>query len=619
MIQRSVLCLLLLFSVVCLVHSQTCYFTTPLPRNPNVYWTTISDFRQCVNAVPADSDLVSNTIEVARSVVEGYSYQYLVENSTFSKSSYSLSVLLQNRLDQIKAKKYANDYEFQRDMSSLFASLYDAHTMYILPAPYRSAYVILPLEYSSTTLKNTTQVVAVKSDNLLYNAIVNRRPSNLGGKTISTINGISAMDFLNKFADIIPFSKEAASRFNEAIKTPEMSAGFFPLPDFDTLTYGFADGTTATYPMVVLLTTPIRGISDFKRLMSSTQSKLQIKISNEKRKPTMAVDPRVLFKEFQVPKILKQQERMVKRSVSDGPLQLLYKASDDSVLYYYHTTLKISIFKITSFSPNAAGSEPWDEFKRIIELGVAHAKSVSTKELILDLQGNGGGYVCLNNALLRYLIQSYSNLNELYQPFEYKKNKLVDSARQFFYEPSLYLNTTNLTPYTNDDFWKRGVTKNLGGVIASYSQYFYLDCANEGNFFFRQADHYFNKIIILTDGLCGSSCSQFASKLIFNNKALAVNVGGFQTPFETTSFNGGAVLHYDDLVKNGAPIPQLTKSNAIFTFNEFHMYLNAQQSIPREFHRLKGDVKLNTWDFDALDELVEQVAPYFKQMSPLNQ
>ena len=70
-------------------------------------------------------------------------------------------------------------------------------------------------------------------------------------------------------------------------------------------------------------------------------------------------------------------------------------------------------------------------------------------------------------------------------------------------------------------------------------------------------------------------------------------------------------LQYADLVKKGAPIPQLFTSNGVFSFNEFHMYLNAEQKIPREFQELKGDVKLNTWDFDDLEGLVNMIAPQF--------
>ncbi|EFC41481.1 predicted protein [Naegleria gruberi] len=626
MIKNSIfIALFVCIYLTCTVYSQgaPCVFNTPLPINPDYYWTSLASFRACLPNIPADKDMIANTLDIAVATSNGYSYEYMVQNSTYSGSAYSISVNLKNRIQQIRNKNYDFDYQFHKELMGLFFSLYDAHTIYMPPNPYKNSYLVFPFDLTSS-ITNVGQVISVKADNRLYSAITGSN-SGAAGKTIRTINGVKPKDFLDSIANTIFMSKEAASRFNEVIKMQEMSLGALIMPEFDSLNYVFSDGSSLNLPLVVLLSQQINGPKDFKNLMAAQPSKSRIEVrvnNNQKRAPTMAVDPRMVIPELSIPKIVYKKTGFESklRGMAAGNLKLLYSASDKSIAYLYHTTRKISVFKIESFAPNYPYSQyPWDEFKSIVERGVAHAQSVGVKSLVLDLQGNGGGYVCLSIALARLLIAEYSDLSKLYQPFEFKKNPLVDSARPFFIQPNSMLNATNLQLLPNADFYERGVTKKLGGVIASYSQQFYLDCASEGNFFFKPATHYFNKFIILTDGLCGSSCSQFASKLIYNKKALAANVGGYDSTFETTAFNGGAVLHYDDLVKRGAPIPRLTKSNAVFTFNEFHMYLNAQQPIPREFQILRGDIKINSWDFDDLEGLVDTVAPQFDKMTPLNQ
>ena len=452
-------------------------------------------------------------------MVEGYSYEYLVQNSTFSGSPYSITVQLQRQLDQIKFTQYYYDYDFQIGLMKLFISLYDAHTMYIAPLPYRNSFIIFPFEYTSRIGGNGLQEIVIKSDNPVYSSATGKPLSNLGGRAIVSINGMRALDFLNKLADIVPYSKSAPARFNHALKMKDVSLGSFPLPNFNYLNYFLDDGTFVSYPLAVVLSQAILGVADFQRLMRETTGLTTQTPSHQFPQPTMAINPMLLHEEMKPPQIAMKTQ--VKPRGDNPNLILLYKASDASIMYYYQPNLRVSVFKIASFNPSSKTSnQPWDEFKTVIELGVAHAKVWNIKNVVLDLQANGGGFVCLNNAVLRYLIKAYSNLSELYQPFEFKKNNLVNIARPFFYTPQQYLNTTSLRKFVNDDFWNYGVIKNLGNVRASYSQNFYIDCTAQGNFFFEKAPHYFNKFIILTDGLCGSSCSQFASKLIFNKEGI---------------------------------------------------------------------------------------------------
>lgn len=116
-------------------------------------------------------------------------------------------------LDQIAAKTYTSDFDFQNDLNQLFNRLGDAHTLYYHPSPYRSFYYWFPFFFTSQ-LVNNQQVIVTGSETalggtLLYSEVAGVNVANYVGKVITSINGQSPINFIQAIADKAGISRSA--------------------------------------------------------------------------------------------------------------------------------------------------------------------------------------------------------------------------------------------------------------------------------------------------------------------------------------------------------------------------------------------------------------------------
>lgn len=120
--------------------------------------------------------------------------------------------------------------------------------------------------------------------------------------------------------------------------------------------------------------------------------------------------------------------------------------------------------------------------------------------------------------------------------------------------------------------------------------------------------YYFNKILVLTDGTCGSACSYFASKLLLNKKAWVVSMGGVVgTEMGIASFAGGNVFDWTPYLQylkgylnetnqnyNGTLDYLPTSAATRYNFGEVYI---GSDDIPREYLHMKPSDHINNWDF----------------------
>lgn len=99
--------------------------------------TYMSTYRSCLEAVPLNDTMRKNVLDTAQALVKLYSFADLAKNSAASGSDYSIQVNLENELAALATKTYPNDVSFQQDVVTIFNRLYDAHTVYTPPAPYK--------------------------------------------------------------------------------------------------------------------------------------------------------------------------------------------------------------------------------------------------------------------------------------------------------------------------------------------------------------------------------------------------------------------------------------------------------------------------------------------------
>lgn len=162
-----------------------------------------------------------------------------------------------------------------------------------------------------------------------------------------------------------------------------------------------------------------------------------------------------------------------------------------------------------------------------------------------------------------------------------------------------------------DVSWYNGPSYTRGGVTSQYTKksYFPNECEDsatnlrEGDF-----DYFFKNLVVVTDGTCGSSCSNFVTQLQ-SHRALSpgqnVRVVTYcgnnpSVPMDSSSFSGGNVLDTNYLSEifvqtayndTRLPIPFPTSAVARYTHNE--QYASADATIPREFLKMPGDLHLS--------------------------
>lgn len=238
--------------------------------------------------------------------------------------------------------------------------------------------------------------------------------------------------------------------------------------------------------------------------------------------------------------------------VSDTPPLSLSLSKDGST----------AVMKLTSFSPDNVSSycdnmqHAWD---------ILAQKEVDN--LIIDVIANGGGYVCLGYDLVRLIAPDdllTASPTEYGAPYDLKwvdelakGLKFGNKSNSAYHELGMdsWLDPETLKPVSLQEFMDQSHFEQRGDVANSrYSPKFYLDCATdefEGVCELQRPNITFprERILVLTDGTCGSTCATFMHRLqATGTYAKVAGVGGITlAPLVTSSFAGGFTSHLSTL------------------------------------------------------------------------
>jgi len=121
--------------------------------------------------------------------------------------------------------------------------------------------------------------------------------------------------------------------------------------------------------------------------------------------------------------------------------------------------------------------------------------------------------------------------NHLFEPYDYRKSNSSDLEFSLNFDGAdVNSNDPTLTPagnFTNDSWYTNTKQYTRGGLLGSYTPKWYFPMC--GDFFaFPKLGFSYQKVLVLTDGLCGSTCSLFLTKMRYHGKAATVSVGGVQ-------------------------------------------------------------------------------------------
>jgi len=239
-------------------------------------------------------------------------------------------------------------------------------------------------------------------------------------------------------------------------------------------------------------------------------------------------------------------------------------------------------------------------------------QEAGVQNLIVDVVGNGGGNVCLGYETMSLLVKDYYDTLRVSgrAPSGVYDWKATESIGRFFTKFGNvfgYIDPETSEPYEDGSFYTDGPEHRRGGSISRYSKPFEFDCSDLTSNFSLPEDLpvWFEpeRILMLTDGLCGSTCSTFLSHMQENNKARVAGVGGLKyQALQSQSFAGGFVTNVDVLNQlltyAGEPtIPAFpTKVSWQLAWGE--LYAQKQNDQPLQFSNLPADFNLDYWQYD---------------------
>jgi hypothetical protein len=172
------------------------------------------------------------------------------------------------------------------------------------------------------------------------------------------------------------------------------------------------------------------------------------------------------------------------------------------------------------------------------------------------------GYVCLGIRLIELLIKEYEEDHTLVQmKYDLPHSPLMDLYIEKVNAPNPYpvpqdveqiLNPATQEPYPDGKaYYYPGNKLSQGGVVSWRTNFFTLDCSEAEAMPADWKPTSFmppDRLIILTDGTCGSTCASFVKIPQEAEKAVFLGIGGlWGQSMDVCSFAGGFVCNPDSL------------------------------------------------------------------------
>lgn len=462
---------------------------------------------------------------------------------------------------------FTRDVDFQEHVQRIFQKTIDAHTRYNKPACYNTIFVApfafdmkVPVNESKKSEDTEPKVLLI--NNLytpFYHATFPSIPLTFLTKQVVLLNGIEVTTAIAAWGDGHETrSNNPSARFNAALRSflyrSAISLNVLPLED---LTITLIDGTNYTLPWLATYTTgfgedsfcaaqPLGNVSTFnKEALSSISPTPGRDILLE---PPQLLDPTILGDPS------KPDRRVIIPSNSTSHLSCFIQVVQPSQPSIIANIQNVLVMKVASFSPSGGDSylDDWSLFLNDAKTCLSQHYQM----IVVDVMQNGGGYVCLGLRLIELLVKEYEEDHTLVQmKYDLPHSSLMDLYIEKVNDPNPYpdpaavepiLNPSTQEPYTDGKaYYYPGNKLTQGGVVSWRTNFFTLDCQEAEAMPVNWKPTNFmppDRLIILTDGTCGSTCASFVKIPQEAGKATFLGVGGlWGQSMDVCSFAGGFV------------------------------------------------------------------------------
>jgi hypothetical protein len=508
------------------------------------------------------------------------------------------------------------EYSFHSQIGFGLRKAWDAHTAYTLPKCFTDWTFFGPFntyvyKESSTLVMKVYKGEFVGADSAqhLWQTLPTTPLdlSSFEGKTVTTVNGRPWLDYYSDFAnEYLSTSRDPNTRLNEAIDV-SLEGGPFRwtnglMPPNNTITLGFSDSTSQEFDMLAYYTP-----KEFSGNLNCTHTTSRRAANNHDKKEEADVlsQERELIpftKLHQGDDASRRQDSLDQTSSSFTAVPLAPVCNTDGTQCYSTGMVSLSsdftnqavVMRVSSFSPNIADLNTESdihvfasEFSEAATQAAAGLNNGSFTKFIIDVRGNGGGYLSLGYFADYCLTGDDGSTTgtPLSRPGRIRHNDGFDQiasicgactwengtstvcrmckahrvGKLFLYDQ--WGPDTHTNHFTNGSelYCPAGGTLDAGCVGDGYLRDG-STCTQLSHRLYSQfnvsASYYSSpaascpksfaknnaQLYVLSDGLCGSTCSVFVRGLQTEGYAKAIAIGGkLDTPMAVASFGGGQV------------------------------------------------------------------------------
>ncbi|KAF9086400.1 hypothetical protein BGX23_008905 [Mortierella sp. AD031] len=521
----------------------------------------------CYRAIPFNRKAAATTLQSVYTVFNDY---YTFRDSalapTLPPPFTSAPVDILKKLEAIGRTRYTSDHQFHSDVQLALYSLYDAHAAYNVDC-YAAYLFEQSLSLYAPVIDGTQSLLVFKDE-------ANRGYEDC---TVVTIDGQEALPYINSWATKYAyFSKDAGVRQNQALATQrydhdsgsfETLVGEFAqradLPERGYIDYGLQCGaSTAVIHVRDNWKVIPRFATTFNDIASYTNNVcLPAPASTVSSARSSSQGPVGMYRPH-APRI-KRDPTEVKGAIDAPPAAPVPSfqgatrigvAGNGTVFYQLTAQPHVGVMVVYTHSVDSQSGE-----LDLISKNFAAFHEHGVTDILIDFQGNYGGYIYFASALVQKFFPNKNGPLDAALPSNMRVTKSAQQLSHLGYNTTWgdnfnaqwFYDYTDKDFYANDDLYMNPVTSIRNGRAANYTEitsYYPHTIAEEPELATYPWTNNPAHIRILTDGRCGSSCA-LSSYMLKHNNVTSYSVGGHPgQPLSGFSFPGGAVSNLAELV-----------------------------------------------------------------------
>jgi cytosine/adenosine deaminase-related metal-dependent hydrolase len=429
--------------------------------------------------------------------------------------------LLRHRLDRTHEENLPPETSFHNEVTRIFTSLRDRHTVYRLPVPFKDKTAWLPFLIESINEQDERKYLVAK-------VVANAGPEHFEpGVEVTHWNGTPIHAVVEQNADRQSGSNAAAryARGLNSLTIRPLAQGLPPEEEWVTLRYRDLEGVTREWTQEWLVFEPGRGMNSLDPESMSTEATA---VGLDAQTDDVQEAKRVLFAGgvvLEETSAGQDSSRLLVSNTVDGPATLLPTVLRARPVRTEHGTY--GYIRIFTFNVRDAG-EFVDEFVRLV-------KQLPEDGLIIDVRGNGGGLIHAAERLLQVLTP---------RPIEPEPSQFINSPLNLRLCGAYRTPSVRFPNFSLGD-WVDSITQSVE-TGAIYSLSFPITPVESAN---DTGQQYFGPVVLITDALCYSATDIFAAG--FQDHGIGAIVG----VDENTGAGGANVWSHRLLVELTREVP----------------------------------------------------------------